>query len=377
MRATTLVTAAIWLFGCAQGGTEPAGAADIAPSHVAPPAPAPPAPASNAGPCDPSVHPAVKITDSGACPGVVPSTATCAADLLLCNGNTNRAVAGTSDGGGSAVLSCANNDVGPARFNALFVPVQGGFVSKMPLGVDARPLSDGFVSSAGSTQIPPPEYDFVAHDGTLRVSHAGGFLIAGAGGALIVRAAGGSLGGEAIGADGVTRSTVTIATLTAPADSLMLGGAMDVSGAALVLWQVYGEAKASARWIGADGAALTGVFPVQPWLDFIPDAAPLAGGGVALAAPPPSGANGPVWRSTIAPGATAEQPAPQWLTSRGSFFLLPGGKAMAFGAEIVAAGGVVCGTVDLGAPLVGVGVDGTAFTALDAKSFRLYPQLFR
>jgi hypothetical protein len=303
--------------------------------------------------------------------------AACAADLVLCNGTTNRTIAGASDGRGSAVLSCANNDSGPARFNNLFVPMQSGFVSKMPLGVDARPLRDGFVSSSGSTQIPPPEYDFVAHDGTLRVSHTGGFLIAGAGGALIVRAANGSLNGEAIDADGVTQSTLTIATLTAPPDSLLLGGARDVSGAALVLWQAYGEAKASARWIGADGAPLTAVFAVQPWLDFIPDAAPLAGGGVALAAPPPSGANGPVWRSTVAPGATVEQPAPGWLTSRGSFFLLPGGKAMAFGAEIVGPGGVACGTVDLGAPLVGIGVDGTAFTALDARSFRLYPQLFR
>jgi hypothetical protein len=49
---------------------------------------------------------------------------------------------------------------------------------------------------------------------------------------------------------------------------------------------------------------------------------------------------------------------------------------MAFGSEILAADGTVCGTVDLGAPLVGVGVDGTAFSARSEKTFRVHPQLF-
>jgi hypothetical protein len=322
------------------------------------------------------VQPSAKIVDTGLCPGVIPPSVTCAAELSLCNGTTSRAVAATSDGRGSAILTCANGE-GPARFNDLFVPRSAGFVSRMPLGVDVRPLADGFVSSSGSTRIPPPGYDFVAHDGTLRASHEGGFLVAGPNGAVLVRAANGALIAETIGGDGISKATVTLATLGAPAGGLLLGGAVDVNGAALVLWQMYGEAAARGRWIGADGALLTPAFAVDPWLDVIPDAAPLAGGGVALASPTPSGENGPRWRSVVAAGATAEQPAPQWLASRGSFFLLPGGKAMAFGAEIVAAGGVVCGSVDLGAPLVGIGVDGTAFTALDAKSFRLHPQLFR
>jgi hypothetical protein len=50
---------------------------------------------------------------------------------------------------------------------------------------------------------------------------------------------------------------------------------------------------------------------------------------------------------------------------------------MAFGSEIVAADGTRCGTVNLGAPLVGIGVDGTTFTARSQRTFRIYPQLFR
>jgi hypothetical protein len=50
---------------------------------------------------------------------------------------------------------------------------------------------------------------------------------------------------------------------------------------------------------------------------------------------------------------------------------------MAFGTEIVAPDGRSCGTVDLGAPLIGIGVDGTAFTGRSERTFRIYPQLFR
>ena len=76
-------------------------------------------------------------------------------------------------------------------------------------------------------------------------------------------------------------------------------------------------------------------------------------------------------------GYTVERPAPGWLASRGDFFLLPQGRAMAFGTEILAADGSSCGAVNLGAPLVGIGVDGTAFTARSQRTFRIHPQLFR
>ena len=79
----------------------------------------------------------------------------------------------------------------------------------------------------------------------------------------------------------------------------------------------------------------------------------------------------------MAAGDTVERAAPGWLASRGDFFLLPEGRAMAFGTEILAADGSSCGTVNLGAPLVGIGVDGTAFTARSQRTFRIHPQLFR
>jgi hypothetical protein len=357
--------------GCAQEGVQPAGAADIA-------SPAPVAGAADGGtaavgPCDPSVQPTATIVDSGACPGILPAAVTCAAELKLCNGTSSRAVAATSDGSGSLALSCAN-EAGPSRFNNLFVPVRSGFVSKMPLGVDVRPLSDGFVSSSRQSGS---GFDFLAHDGTLRASQPPGFLLAGADGAVIVRLSGSTLQAQSLAADGTEKATVALASVTAPAGSLMLGGAVDAKGATLVIWQVYGESRAGARWVGAGGAAATPAFALEGWLDVIPPAAALAGGGIALASPPPSGDNQPRWRGVIPPLGTAEHPAPAWLASRGAFFPLPGGKAMAFGTEIVAADGTSCGTVDLGAPLAGVGVDGTAFTVLDATRFRLHPQLFR
>jgi hypothetical protein len=90
----------------------------------------------------------------------------------------NRAVGATSDGRGSVVLSCQRADVGPPLLNVLFVPTRSGFVSKAGLGVDVRPLADGFVVSEGSYILPPPSYDFIAHDGDLRAGQRGGTLYA-------------------------------------------------------------------------------------------------------------------------------------------------------------------------------------------------------
>jgi hypothetical protein len=316
------------------------------------------------------------IASSGSCPGILPAAVTCAADLVLCNGSSNRPEAATSDGRGSVALFCAS-DAGTSRFGDLFVPRRGGFVSTMPLGDDVRPLADGFVTSSGTLTTSPPSWDFLAHDGSLRASQPAGFLLAGANGAVLVRASGSALVAQSLGADGAPGLTTELATLQAPADRLMLAGAIDVSGAALVIWQVNGEARASARWLSASGAPATAAFGIQGWLDAIPAAAPLAGGGVALARATQGGASPPQWRSVVAAGRAAENPAPAWLAGRGSFLLLPGGKAMAFGTEIVAPDGTSCGTVDLGAPLLGIGVDGTAIAAQDARTFRLYPQLFR
>src|SRR5512140_2315906 len=139
MRATTLLTAAILMSGCAQGAADPQPPADVAASQPAPAAPpgspaVPPGAAiAPAGPCDPSIHPAAVIASSGSCTGILPAAVTCAADLVLCSGSSNRPAAATSDGRGSLALFCAS-DAGTSRFGDLFVPRRGGFVSTMPLG---------------------------------------------------------------------------------------------------------------------------------------------------------------------------------------------------------------------------------------------------
>jgi hypothetical protein len=390
MRDATWVTAAILMFSCAQGVPAGDGILDVA--AVSPtPSPAAPdgGPVADAGPaqgpCDPSLSATVTVADTGACPGVMPKPSSCAADITICSGigsgangvYGNSASAATSDGRGSVVLSCHRADVGPPLLNYLFVPTRAGFVSKAGLGVDVRPLRDGFIASEGSYRLPPPAYDFLAHDGTLRAAQKGGALYAGADGAVVVQAADGLLIANSFAADGTLKTTATIATFTAPAGSLMLEGAMSSAGATLVVWQVYGETSASARWVGPDGSPASPPFSISGWSDSAPRVAALAGGAIAVAAQPESGVATRKWRGVIGAGETAERPAPPWLSSLGDFLLLPGGKAMAFGNEILAADGTGCGTVDLGAPLVGIGVDGSAFSARSEQTFRVHPQLFR
>ncbi len=337
-----------------------------------------------AAPCDPAIAAAegVAIVDTGACPGVIPAASTCAAELTICSGlgsgDTGNAVIGaTSDGRGSVVLSCRRNDVGAPRLNFLFVPIRNGFVSKASLGIDVRPLRDGFVASEGSYLLPPPTYDFLAHDGGFRAAQNGGALYAGPDGAVIVRAADGQLIAQSFAADGTSRMTTAIAAFSGSAGNLMLSGAMSSTGAALVVWQIHGQQDASARWLAANGSPSSAPFSVAGWSSSAPQTAALAGGAIAIAAEPQSGVATRSWRGIVAAGDTVERPAPAWLASRGDFFLLPQGRAMAFGTEILAADGSTCGTVNLGAPLVGIGVDGTAFTARSQRTFRIHPQLFR
>jgi len=327
----------------------------------------------------------VTISSSGVCPGLLPAAVTCAADLTICSGvgypveggmSGNSAVGATSDGRGSVVLSCHRADVGPPLLNFLFVPTRSGFVSKAGLGVDVRPLTDGFVVSEGSYNLPPPSYDFIAHDGDLRAGQRGGTLYASATRAVIVHPTNGEIVAQSFTAGGALAATTSLASFSTDASRLMFGGAMNASGAALVIWQVYGDSKATARWLAPDGTP-GAPFSIAGWTSSAPDTRALAGGSIAIAAEPPSGVSVRSWRGLIAPGETVERPAPQWLAARGDFLLLPEGKAMAFGAEILAGDGTVCGTVDLGAPLVGIGLDGTAFAARNQRTFRIYPQLFR
>src|SRR5947209_9672915 len=176
MRNAAWLTTATLILGCAQGGPAADPLVDVAASL--PPPVAPDAGPAGAGPCDPSIAAAegTAIADAGACPGIVPAAASCAADITICSGvrpgmdgpQGDSASAATSDGRGSVVLSCHRADVGPPQDNYLFVPKTSGFISKALLGIDVRPLADGFVSSRGSVRLPPPEYDFLAHEGDLR-----------------------------------------------------------------------------------------------------------------------------------------------------------------------------------------------------------------
>jgi len=371
------------MFGCAQGAPgEPAGSGEATGSQQ--PDAGPPDAGVAAGPCDPSIAAGegVAILDTGACPGVIPAAPTCAAEITICSGllsgDTGNVVSGaTSDGRGSVVLSCRRNDVGPPQLNFLFVPIRNGFLSKASLGVDVRPLRDGFIASEGSYLLPPPTYDFLAHDGGFRAAQKGGALYAGPDSAVIVRVADGQLIAQSFAADGTSRTTTAIAPFTGSAGSLMLSGAMSSTGATLVVWQIQGEANATARWLAADGSASSAPFSIAGWSSSAPQTAALAGGAIAIAAEPQSGVGTRSWRGIVTAGDTIERPAPAWLASRGDFFLLPQGRAMAFGTEILAADGSSCGAVNLGAPLVGIGVDGTSFTARSERTFRIHPQLFR
>ena len=397
------------MFGCAQasGHGEEVVLASVgnASDAGAPPAPASPVPSDGGtgpvaagaadagpppGPCDPSLDAAAgtSVADVGACPGILPARPSCAADLILCSGvspsttgtlHGTWAAAAAGDGRGGLALACGNADVGPSRFFSLYLPMPSGFVSKSFLGYAAWATQDGFVTVGTSPAV--ASYLFRAQDGSALASvPAGGPIFVGERSIVVLRVAqqgaDAAISAQGYRTDGTPLGEAQpLATLAGvSASELMFGGAAEVGGRTLALWQVYGQSGAWARWLAADGAALTRAFAIQGWTDHVPDAAALAGGGVALPALPGAGQ---AWRSVVASGATAEEPAPSWLASRGAFTLFPGGRAMLFGTEVVAAGGTRCGTLDLGAPVLGIGADGTAVTARDPKTFRLYPQLLR
>jgi hypothetical protein len=312
----------------------------------------------------------------------------CAADIVLCTGVSTGgngvggtfAATATSDGRGSLALGCGNSEVGPRLFESLFVPTPAGFVSKSSFGYhEPAATQDGFITI--SQYLPPTPYEFRAHDGDVLGTQdaLGGRLFAGLQSIVLVRVAAQGkdtvITAQAFRADGSAAGIVSaVATLAGvPAGSVMLGGGADVQGNTLPIWAVYGQQGASARWLGPDASPRTRVFAIADWLDHVPEARALAGAGLAI----PADGSGPFWRGVVESGATAEQPAPQWLASRRGFALMRGGRAMAFGKEILAPGGTRCGTLDLGAPLLGVGLDGTAVTARDQKTFRVYPQLLR
>jgi len=109
-------------------------------------------------------------------------------------------------------------------------------------------------------------------------------LYAGPNGAVILRLDGGQLVARSFGADGTLRATSTVGAFPASSGNPMVGGSMTTTGATLIIWQVYGEADAKARWLAPDGTLATGTFPIAGWTDSAPFTAALAGGAVAIAA---------------------------------------------------------------------------------------------
>jgi hypothetical protein len=390
---------ALLISGCGGGvkGGEPAAsvaspAPAAGPQGAAPPATGAPdaGPAAGpdagpaAGPCDPSIDAAhgTTVSDSGACPGVMPAAPACAGDLLLCGGTTssslgvsgNFASAAAIDGLSGLALACTAAD-NSATFYNLYLPMPSGFVSRAPLGAGAWATQDGFVTVGRSTG--PSPMVFRAQDGSeLSSAPAASRIFVGERSILAVRAA--QQGSDVLlTAQGYATTGAPlldaqpVATLTgASSGSLMLGGAATAGGSTLLIWQIYGQSGASARWLAADGTAPGAAFALQGWTSGIPDAAALADGGVALS-------TGTAWRGVVAAGAASETPAPQWLASRGPVQLFPGGRAMLFGIEVLAPDGTRCGTLDLGAPVLGIGNSGTVVTARDQRTFRIYPQLLR
>lgn len=295
------------------------------------------------------------------CAGQMPASVPSPVDLVLCGANGSSAAFAFGDGHGDLALGCASGDTGPGVFFGLYLAYGYGYLSKAPLGYAAWPSADGFV---GMSVYPNGPFELHARDGGMLASLPGTHVLAGPRSLLVA-----TVGAAGISVQAFSGAPQVVAA--APA-GVSVGGAGDANGDTLLLWQTYGDNTAWARWLGPDGAPVTDAFKVAPWAQAsIRDPLPLAGGGMAM-----QKFADPRWRGVIASLATAESAPPSWLSSRGGFFLARHGTAMAFTTgELLAADGTSCGSLGLGAPLVGVGLDGTAVTAPDSKTFRMWPQL--
>src|SRR5205085_2067171 len=120
---------------------------------------------------------------------------------------------------------------------------------------------------------------------------------------------------QSFAADGTSRMTTAIGAFTGSAGSLMLSGATSSTGATLVVWQIQGEANATARWLAADGSASSAPFSIAGWSSSAPQTAALAGGAIAIAAEPQSGVATRSWRGIVAAGDTVVRAARGLLAS--------------------------------------------------------------
>jgi len=147
-------------------------------------------------------------------------------------------------------------------------------------------------------------------------------------------------------------------------------------GALIESGRSYGESKATARWLAADGTPGAATFSIAGWKSNVPEHQGAGRWKHRHCRRASERRVHPELARRHRAGETVERPAPSWLAARGNFLLLPEGKAMAFGTEVLAGDGTVCGTVDLGAPLSGSSRrDGVRRAR--PETFRIYPQLFR
>ena len=143
----------------------------------------------------------------------------------------------------------------------------------------------------------------------------------------------------------------------------------------------------TARWLDPRGVPMTDWFPAGDL--YIHNSFVAIPGGLGLRS------EGSVLR-VIADGQASAEPAPQWLSDRGAWWLeaIHGGSALAarpsddasrfrgpcgLQVEVLAADGTSCGCVDVGVAY-GIGRDGSAITSdtVAGKSvFKVYPGLFR
>jgi hypothetical protein len=394
MRRTAWILSVVLLSACASGtdlspGFEPViGQSQTPDAGTA--AAAPPAQPDDAR-CDSSLDAAqgVTVTDTGACPGLMPATPTCARDFKLCTGTVEgssgpggtRTSFAVSDGSGDLLLACGWVDT-PLTGVALYSAGSAGFVQGAQIGPSsaAVPLQSGF------TLVPLGLHDkFALVDGSGAVLATAADLpnltLAGADGAEALWADGQTLFAQRLGADGAARSQRQPLLTFLSSDEWILGGGMDVNGHALLLVGTAGGETARAIWLAPDGHPETGIFSL-PRTAFANDAAAaLPGGGLAL------GEAYPVkWHAVLAAGATQQSPAPAWLAARGTFQIVRGAKALLFGvtgaaetspssSEMVTPGGTSCGTLSLAGQ---VGLDGTfVASSADQTTFRVYPGLLR
>jgi hypothetical protein len=310
----------------------------------------------------------VVIHDSGACPGVMPAAPTCETQIAACDGLT--ATHATSDAKGSLALFCSTQDITPSPGYSMYSPGDATFTKGAVLGDSAYGTTSGFLAVSHSVNgTPAPQWEFFTDAGAASASYdqGTGAAFVGPAGVEVATVANGSLVVQRYGFDGSPRGAAQVAGDAS--GSVLLGGATDVNGHTLIIWGAYGVQGVSARWFAPDGTPETAMFSLSGWGQNIGASAALPGGGVAV-----GGNVGSRWRSIVAEASISETDAPDWLANRDDgFALVLGNRAMAFGSEIVAPDGTSCGTIDFGAPLLGIGVDGSAIASSDGKIVSVYP----